>query len=283
MACPVSFIASNGGTGGFQDCNGQGRCVTLHDAGKYYAKDTFGESIVNDYGANPSNSQTWDAHMIQGCLCDSFGFSSQGQHNISGFTGYDCRQRSCKWGDNMRTHEATNTSSYEVQNIYCQASGGSFTLSFRGESTVSLDFNATLHEVTIALQDVSTVGRVKFGNDSYNNLHTPLCSTYGSFNNITFLSQMGDAPNLKIDAKGLWGANVETSVDELIKGNKENAVCSNHGTCNEDTGLCECFAGWSSSNGDGDVGVHNDCGYTGKRTKYAPRLNEAEVDAFGMY
>jgi hypothetical protein len=38
-----------------------------------YGVDDYGDPGGFTYGLNPSNGGTWDAHMIQGCLCDKFG------------------------------------------------------------------------------------------------------------------------------------------------------------------------------------------------------------------
>lgn len=45
------------------------------------------------------------------------------------------------------------------------------------------------------------------------------------------------------------------------QGTKEEIACSDRGICNEATGLCKCFKGYSSSNGMGGLGTIADCGY----------------------
>ena len=45
-----------------------------------------------------------------------------------------------------------------------------------------------------------------------------------------------------------------------LKGTTENAVCNNRGTCNQLTGVCECFPQWTSSDGTGRLGFLGDCG-----------------------
>ena len=47
---------------------------------------------------------------------------------------------------------------------------------------------------------------------------------------------------------------------ETTKGKKENDECSRHGECNRDIGLCKCFDGYRSSNGNGLAGIRGDCG-----------------------
>lgn len=44
-------------------------------------------------------------------------------------------------------------------------------------------------------------------------------------------------------------------------GTKEFVECSNHGICDYTTGTCSCFAGYEASDGRGNAGTKNDCGY----------------------
>jgi hypothetical protein len=58
------------------------------------------------------------------------------------------------------------------------------------------------------------------------------------------------------DGKELYGI-------KSIKGTTENDVCNNRGLCNYETGECECFSDWTSSDGSrqGGPGMTGDCGY----------------------
>ena len=57
-----------------------------------------------------------------------------------------------------------------------------------------------------------------------------------------------------------------------VTGTKEYVTCSNHGICDTDKvynsnsykvglGICHCYDGWRSSDGKGNAGDRNDCGY----------------------
>ena len=65
---------------------------------------------------------------------------------------------------------------------------------------------------------------------------------------------------MKVDSKYLSGFG-KFSITEVVKGTKQNQVCSFQGTCDQATGECKCFNGYSSSNGMGEVGLRADCGF----------------------
>ena len=59
-------------------------------------------------------------------------------------------------------------------------------------------------------------------------------------------------------------AAADTQFDGLgdsLQGNKENILCSNRGICDHMTGLCTCFRGFGSSDGNGGPGTRGDCGH----------------------
>jgi len=44
-------------------------------------------------------------------------------------------------------------------------------------------------------------------------------------------------------------------------GTLENIECSGRGICNHETGLCNCFWGFGSSDGNRGAGTRGDCGF----------------------
>ena len=49
-------------------------------------------------------------------------------------------------------------------------------------------------------------------------------------------------------------------VGEAISGSKADVVCSHRGTRDELSGDCECFAAYTSSDGNNSFGLREDCG-----------------------
>merc|ERR1712146_640572 len=73
---------------------------------------------------------------------------------------------------------------------------------------------------------------------------------------VQFDSELGDLPLLSAGTASLGGT---ISVTETTQGTKENVECSNNGYCDETSGLCSCFSGYASSDGDGNKGARGDC------------------------
>ena len=105
---------------------------------------TNGDSDPKIYGGDPNNGNTWDADRIYGCICDE------------GYTGFDCSQRSCKYGDDPNTYGQVN----EVQLFECAGTAGTLTLSFRQKTTLPIPYNATRQELEAALEWLTNIGDV---------------------------------------------------------------------------------------------------------------------------
>ena len=70
--------------------------------------------------------EPWDARMIRGCRCDS------------GFEGPSCSEMICPTGDDPLTTGQVN----EVHRVTCEATSGTAALSFRGEWTREIAYDA---------------------------------------------------------------------------------------------------------------------------------------------
>ena len=112
----------------------------------------LGVTVGFTYGSNPAAISTWDAPYLFGCHCDTIPYTSRGQ--LLQYHGYDCSLLPCPSGDDVRTTGQVN----EIQTVDCTADGGTFTLSFRGQTTITLDWDATESVVQAALQELYTIG-----------------------------------------------------------------------------------------------------------------------------
>ena len=74
------------------------------------------------------------------------------------FTGYNCQRALCPKGDNPRT---VNTNySNEIQTLQCRADNGSFTLTFRENTTLPISINDTAAQLEYRLEQLYTIGDV---------------------------------------------------------------------------------------------------------------------------
>lgn len=101
-----------------------------------------------------------------------------------------------------------------------------------------------------------------------------LCSSSGSITHISLqlpvrkwgtlimvktASMIVDSRLFGVRAKGAFSRIYTPAISSARS--KEVAECSNRGTCDRQKGVCQCFKGYSSSDGRGRVGLTGDCGY----------------------
>lgn len=126
ISCPVDSE--------FGKCSGAGKCYTTYERGQ--KRMVNGVLTPLTYGSDPANVATWDAHKIMSCVCDG----NLNDHNeIYARGGWDCSELKCPLGN--ANFLGSNSQVNEIQTITCLASAGSFTITFREQTTVPLAYN----------------------------------------------------------------------------------------------------------------------------------------------
>ena len=240
------------------DCNGKGRCFSMKElAAKRKSLDMEINGTI--YGKFYHDQNTWDADMVHGCYADDYGYS-ESIHNISSYVGYQLNERECPYGYDKRLADSANSSiadpaaiSLEVQSMTCSASSGTFSLTFRGQTTSDIAYDATATELETALESLSTIGDVTI-KVSNTNTGTAVCDSGANSLNITFNTELGEVPLL-------------TASNGLVRFSEEVASggalfeCSGRGDCDRETGECICWDQRVSSDGKGGLGTRADCGH----------------------
>ena len=228
-------------------CGNVGKCQSMY----YYAqtKDA-GEGTVYVY------EDIWDAHKMYGCNCDE------------NYKGYDCSLRTCPTGDDPLTGNgadvASNPAQYnEQQQVTCKAGLGTFTLTFRGKTTVAIDYNADTTTVQEALEALPTLGT---GHVTVIFAGSQACLESGTTFTVEFLQEFGSLPLLIGDKSNLANQNSisgdpSLTVAKQVDGSKEDEECSVRGLCDTSTGYCTCNTNYATSNGYAASGTRGDCGY----------------------
>ena len=126
-----------------KNCTGNGMCKSMYQLAQLTT--TNGELQSYTYGAT-NTSATWDAHMIYGCHCGTgFVHMHYKPPDVKTMLSYDCSFVACPQGDNPKTPTK------EVQTLTCIGTAGTFTLSFGGQTTAVLAWDATAVTVQAAL------------------------------------------------------------------------------------------------------------------------------------
>ncbi len=235
-------------------CQGVGQCMSLLELAAIN-RDELGALHPVAYGSAFDSAvaftfaAAWDAVHVRGCVCDGI-FNSIAKENAVIPTGFDCSRKRCPAGP------ATDGlgGNLEKQSVSCTlVSGHSFQLVFREAATEWLGAFATAAQVESALEALPTIGFVSVNGTG--------CNV-----DVVFDSELGALPTLRGNVRGSDddsdGVQDEVvSVAVATAGTRVAVECSGNGLCNQDTGLCECFAGFMSSDGNGNVGTRGDCGF----------------------
>jgi len=204
--------------------------------------------------ANSAAFTTWDKSKIQGCVCDPY------------YHGTDCSLRQCPRGDNKLTM-TKNTASTQVITI---DDSNTDTTNWSGEITVTFTdlYGGVWETNAITVDGSNTATNVKDALQALPNrvVESVTCTdayVAGVVVTCTFSNDhnSGIQPKMKInhvgckragcspiydglDTAGDAGVTVVVTQDATTTTRKEAAVCSEHGLCDTETGLCNCFSGY---------------------------------------
>ena len=212
------------------------------------------------YLANGANrASSWDADSIYGCVGDEYGYFPGTLSNITSYQGSKSHLRECPFGLDSRD---LNGLSYakEVQQFTCHATGGTFTVQFRGFTSASISATATTQDFASTLSSLPVIGNVTIKMLSSSSVPNQICSSGGNSGDITFVTVVGLTPLLKIATNLLTGGTGVINFVRSVAGSGTLIECSGHGNCDRTSGECKCYDTYGTSNGAGDTGLRGDCG-----------------------
>ena len=236
-------------------CSGVGHCASMRELAAMH-RDVEGVLVPLEYGSKFDSvaafnvATAWDAAHIHGCVCERQYNSILGTNEV-GPTGYDCSRKRCRTG----ASEDTIDGDFEVQRLSCSlVAPATFQLVFREAATGWLSAIESAESTKDALEALETIGAVSINGTG--------CNV-----DVTFTSELQDVPLLEVHVRGADtdsdGIQDEAvSVEVMMPGTRIGIECSGNGICDESTGLCECFEGFVSSDGNGNLGTRDDCGHS---------------------
>jgi len=235
LLCP----RGNNGNGDSQECSGQGRCMSMREAGAQLDYKSLWHD--DEYGK-------WDADMIYGCVCDE------------GFEGMDCSERTCPLGDDPIT--AVNVSIYGGNGGVCAGTGVTTMITFLELSgnlpalvnTSSLSSTTGTPYLNVYTDgatspfhraNTSVIGtreRVVCNNRGTCDYSTGVCACYKGFHSSDGSGKAG----LKGDCGYYNGSRLQSCPEAIpLWASQEATVCSGKmESCSSDF-ICNCTQGYT--------------------------------------
>jgi len=281
-ACQIKDCPLDPSTGEY--CSGHGYCKSVHDVFALYGLE-YGNHLEDDV-ARP---ETWDANRVNECVCaakfsadeyahplmspqdpkDLAGRYHTGGRPLPGWTGYSCHQRLCPRGDSHMTENSLRGDAVEMeqQRIMCTLTSGSYTLTFFGQTTPSIAFGSDAATIKRTIESINTVGNVTITMEHVSGTACNAAHTAGIGVVVQFDTEGGDLPLTVVTSSTGSGVTIEAEQE----GTSENLECGGIGvgTCDRDTGVCECAPDRYSSDGAGGLGANGDCGHRPNRAGFA--------------
>ena len=155
----------------------------------------------------------------------------------------------------------------EIQLLKCVGTSGYFRLTYKGQTTGSIAYNANMAELKAALELLWTIDEVTV---TYVESDSEICTAGGQIAQIEFTQNFGNLQSITVqetngpdsvaiadDSSGV------TSFDttDSVAGTKEDKYCSQRGTCDTSSGVCTCSENFATSNGLNVAGTRGDCGF----------------------
>lgn len=212
------------------------------EASAFPLRNTLTFTYLDDGGTN-----TWDAKMNRGCLCDSsweVGLDS-GETQLAEWWGPDCSLRRCPSGDDPWTtvDETDCTGKYD--------NGASTAASITTAVTSSTASSATQTTVihTAGARPFAVGDIVTISGHTGNAAHTAMNQefTVKTVTSTTVVVLTGSGMTASGSAYDTGSSGIVATFSMTAKGNLCHIECSNRGLCDHSAGQCQCFDGWKGA------------------------------------
>jgi hypothetical protein len=245
------------------DCSGHGTCEYIESLG--YENTPFDGSVNGKFvdDAVTFTTYQWDNYKTRGCVCDPE------------YGDIDCSKRMCPYGNDMmdRRPDLSQPLKYQVQNIWfiheddiTKLESSTFALTFKSKlnetfTTTPIVFRSTdegmsafVAEITSALQTLPNrvIDRVEVHGMVYNDHEIHINVTFvgdyvqGQQNLLVVQdTQCGNGCTPKIT--GLNLKVMQQNITEAMEADFNSYECGRRGKCDYDTGLCQCFEGFTGA------------------------------------
>lgn len=253
------------------DCSGHGVCKYIEDLGYGVTEWDYRHDEYNDGKLETFSYYAWDRKKTRGCVCDPE------------YGDVDCSKRLCEYATDTQDHRANQlrAQKYQTQKIYFVNSGGidsqdgrTFALTFKSKinetfTTIPIVFNSQnlaemsndaelalknlpnrvidMVDIRSGLLDANTVimnvtftGAHNQGEQFFLTVQDAVCGD-GCFPKISGLDLNPDSANVT----ELFIYDHGSAYSERVFSDFNSYECGRRGKCDYDTGICQCFEGFT--------------------------------------